>query len=407
MTKTYVVVGGGQAGGQAIQTLLDESTDHHIVLVGDEAHPPHERPALSKEVLSGERDADYTFMKPAAYYRERGIELRLGSRVQAIDPEQHCIVLDGERLQYDKLLLATGASVRRMEVPGAQLPGVHYLRTIDEALALRDCLHDGAAVVVVGGGFIGLEVAAAARMRGCKVAVLEMQPALLNRVAAPEVGKIYENLHRARGVDVRTGVAVSGFCGTDRVQQVRCSDGTVLPADAVVIGIGVVPNVELAREAGLAVDNGIVVDQYGQTSDGDIFAAGDVTNHPNALLGRRLRLESWQNAQNQAITAARSMIGNRTPYAEVPWFWSDQYDVNLQMLGAPERWDRVVLRGDVSQLKFSAFYLQGGILVGVNALNNPKDIRPARQLIAERCLVDADLLANASVPLKALIRNPL
>lgn len=405
MAETYVVVGGGQAGGQAIQTLLDESTDHRIVLVGDEAHVPYERPPLSKEVLLGERDADYTFMKPAAYYRERGVELRLGSRVQVIDPAQHRIVLaDGECLQYDKLLLATGARVRRMEMPGTQLPGVHYLRTLDDALAIRDCLHDGAAIVVVGGGFIGLEVAAAARTHGCRVVVLEMQPTLLNRVVAPEVGKFYEDLHRARGVDVRTGVVVRGFSGTDRVQQVWCSDGTVLPADTVVIGIGVVPNVELAREAGLAVDDGIIVDQYGQTSDGDIFAAGDVTNHPNALVGRRLRLESWQNAQNQAITAARSMVGNRTPYTEVPWFWSDQYGVNLQILGVPDRWDRVVLRGDVIQLKFSAFYLQGDILIGVNAVNSPKDIRPARQLIAERRAVDTDLLANASVPLKVLMK---
>lgn len=403
MAKTFVVVGGGQAGGQAIQTLLDESPDSRIVLVGEEALVPHERPPLSKEVLSGEKDPDCTFLKPEAFYRERGVELRLGTRATAIDRARRHVDLSGESIGYDKLLLATGARVRRLNVPGENLPGIFYLRTVQDSLAIRENLKSGATLVVVGGGFIGLEAAAAARTRGCRVVVLEMQPTLLNRVVAPEIGKIYEDLHRSRGVEVRTGVVVSGFSGAGRVERVMCSDGTTILADTVVIGIGIVPNTELAREAGLAVDNGIVVDEYGQTSEGDIFAAGDVTNHPNPLLGKRLRLESWQNAQNQAIAAARSMLGKPTPYAEVPWFWSDQYDVNLQMLGIPDQWDRVVLRGDVGQLKFSAFYLTGDVVVGASAINSAKDIRPARQLIAQKRSVDPGALANPNVPLKALV----
>lgn len=403
MAKTFVVVGGGQAGGQAIQTLLGESPDSRIVLVGEEALVPYERPPLSKEVLSGEKDPDYTFLKPEAFYRERGVELRLGTRATAIDRARRHVELAGERIGYDKLLLATGARERRLNVPGENLPGIFYLRTVQDSLAIRENLKSGATLVVVGGGFIGLEAAAAARTRGCRVVVLEIQPTLLNRVVAPEIGKIYEDLHRSRGVEVRTGVVVSGFSGAGRVERVMCSDGTTIPADTVVIGIGTVPNTELAREAGLAVDNGIVVDEYGQTSEGDIFAAGDVTNHPNPLLGKRLRLESWQNAQNQAIAAARSMLGKPTPYAEVPWFWSDQYDVNLQLLGIPDQWDRVVLRGDVGQLKFSAFYLTGDVVVGANAINSAKDIRPARQLIAQKRPVDPGALADPNVPLQALV----
>lgn len=403
MKPTFVVVGGGQAGGQAIQTLLKEGFDGHVVLVAEEDQLPYERPALSKEVLlHGEKGRGEVLMVPQQFYLERGVELRLGTRVVAIDRERHRVVMAGKGINYDKLLLATGSRPKALSIPGATLNGVFVLRTIDQSLALHKCLRKDARVVIVGGGFIGLEVAATARERQCHVTVLEMHPALLQRVVAPHIGRLYEELHRSNGVEVRTGAVAVGFLGDRRVERVICSDGTMIAADVVLVGVGVAPNVELAQEAGLETDNGIVVDEYGQTSDPSIFAAGDVTNHPNPYVGRRIRLESWENARNQGVSAARAMCGHRTPYAEVPWFWSDQYGVNMQMLGVPDRWERVVIRGSVDRMKFSAFYLEHGTIVGANMVNNGSEVRAVRQLMREKRQIDPDVLADQGVAFKQM-----
>ena len=405
-SETIVIVGAGQAGGRAAETLRAEDFAGRIVMVGEEAHPPYERPPLSKKVLLGEEEPESTYLHDGDYWREHHIELRLSVRAEAIDRAAGRVVLGGgEALAYDRLLLVTGARARRLDLAGAAPGEVLYLRGMDDALALRARLVPGAAVVVVGGGYIGLEVAAAARQRECRVVVIEAQEVAMQRVVAPEIGRFLTEVHNAAGVDIRTGLGVTGLGGSEGARTVLCSDGAEVAAELVVVGVGAVPNVELAEAAGLEVDNGIVVDELGRTSDPRIFAAGDVTNHPNPLLGRRVRLESWQNAQNQAIAVARAMLGAEEPYAEVPWFWSDQYDLNLQMVGLPVAWDRLVLRGDPANRQFSAFYLLGGKLVGANAINNARDIRPARQLIAEGRAVDAEVLADEEKPLRRLLKG--
>jgi 3-phenylpropionate/trans-cinnamate dioxygenase ferredoxin reductase subunit len=405
-SETIVIVGAGQAGGRAAETLRAEGFAGRIVMVGEESYPPYERPPLSKKVLLGADEPESTYLHDDDYWGEHRIEPRLGVRVEAIDREAGQVVLaDGEALAYDRLLLATGARARRLDLAGAGPGEVLYLRGIDDALALRARLVPGAAVAVVGGGYIGLEVAAAARQRDCRVVVIEAQEVAMQRVVAPEIGRFLTEVHAQAGVDIRTGVGVTGLGGSEGARTVQCSDGSEVAADVVVVGVGALPNTGLAEAAGLEVDNGIVVNELGRTSDERIFAAGDVTNHPNALLGRRIRLESWQNAQNQAIVVARAMLGAEEPYAEVPWFWSDQYDLNLQMVGMPEAWDRLVLRGDPASRQFSAFYLQGDRMVGANAVNNARDIRPARQLIAEGRAVDAGVLADEGAPLRRLLKS--
>lgn len=403
---TYVVIGAGQAGGRAVEAMRAEGFAGRIVLLGAESHVPYERPPLSKQLLAGDDGPERTYLHGWAFYREHDIDLRLGTRAVALDREARSVRLSGgDTLVYDQLLLTTGARVRRLTIPGAELPGIYYLREIGDSLAIRGRLVEGAALVVVGGGYIGLEVTAAARSRGCRVTVLEMEPVVMSRVVAPEIGRFYEDVHRERGVDIRTGVAVEGFEGDGRVERVACSGGVTIPADFVVVGVGIGAATDLAEKAGIMVDNGIVVDEYGRTSDPDIYAAGDVSNHPNPLLGRRLRLESWQNAQNQAIAVARNMCGKTEPYAEVPWFWSDQYDLNLQMVGLADQWDRLVLRGDMASHKFAAFYLRDGVIVAANAVNGPRDVRFARKLIEQRARPDADGLANPDTPLKSFLAD--
>ncbi|MCH8197873.1 MAG: FAD-dependent oxidoreductase [Proteobacteria bacterium] len=403
--RTFVIAGAGHAGGRAAEAMRSAEFDGRIVLIGEENYPPYERPPLSKELLRNDDGVERTFLNPAEFYAGKGIEHRPGTRVEGIEAAAHRLRLgDGETLDYDKLLLTTGGRVRRLTLPGAELDGVHYLRGIDDSLAIRKTLVRDASIVIIGGGFIGLEVAASARARGCAVSVIEMQDALLGRVADPEIGRLLADVHGAHGVEVLTGVGVERIEGEDRVRRVVCSGGAALDADAVVVGIGIIPNADLAEEAGLEVDNGIVVDVFGQTSDPDIHAAGDVANHPNPILGHRVRLESWQNAQNQGVAVARNMCGLRAPYAEVPWFWSDQFDINLQMAGAPESWDRLVWRGDPASNRFIVFYMNGDVVVAVNAFNLGREVRIAKFLIERKTPVaDADL-ADEGIKLRDLAR---
>ena len=404
--STFVVVGAGQAAGRAVEAMRAEGFDGHIVVVGAEDHPPYERPPLSKQLLTGDYEPERTYLHDRSFYDERGIELRLGTKALHIDREAGTVELsDGDTLAYDKLLLTTGARVRRLSSPDAEKPGIHYLRDIDDSLAIRAHFGDGANLVIVGGGYIGLEAAAAAVSQGCRVTVLEMAPLVMNRVVAPEISRYFEAVHRDHGVDVRTGVAVEGFAGDSRVTAVRCDDGQLIPADFVIVGVGIEADADLADSAGLAVDNGIVVDEFGATADPAIYAAGDVANHPNALLERRIRLESWQNAQNQAINTARAMCGRMEPYAEIPWFWSNQYDLNLQLVGMPETWDQVVMRGDIADNKFAAFYLADGRVVAANGVNNPRDVRVARMLIQQKASPDMDALGDPEIALKSLLAD--
>ncbi len=401
---TFVVIGAGQAAGRAVEAMRGEGFEGRIVLVGTEDHLPYERPPLSKQLLTGEYEPERTYLRDRAFYDEHGIELRLGTSALGIDREARTIDLsDGEALSYDKLLLTTGARVRRLSSPGSDLPGIYYLRDISDSLAIRTHFAEGASLVIVGGGYVGLEAAAAAASRGCHVTVLEMAPLIMNRVVAPDVSRFYEAVHRDQGVDIRTGAAVEGFAGGDRVEAVLCGDGVSIPADFVVVGVGIEAEATLAEAAGLPVDNGIVVDEYGRTEDPAIFAAGDVANHPNSLLGRRVRLESWQNAQNQAINTARTMCGRLEPYAEIPWFWSNQYDLNLQLVGLPETWDQLVVRGNMVDHKFSVFYLADGKVVAANGVNTPRDVRLARMFMEQNICPNPAALGDPDTPLKSLL----
>ncbi len=401
-----VVVGAGQAGGWAARTLRDEGFEGSVVVIGDEPYPPYERPPLSKEVLLGKEPAESSYLWPEGSFDELGIELRTGVEATAIDRDTRAVALsDGGSIAYDKLLIATGGRVRKLPVEGAELDGVHYLRGIDDSAAIRADLGEGANLVVIGGGWIGLEVAAAARMLGAEVTVVEALDMLCARALTPDMAAYLLDIHRGRGVDVRLGATIEALTGEGRVNGARLSGGEVLPATAVVIGIGIVPNVELAEAAGLAVDNGIAVDALCRTSDPDIFAAGDVTNHPNGLLGRSIRLESWENAQNQGIAAAKAMLGGETPYCEIPWFWSDQYDVNIQLVGLPADFNETVTRGERADGSFVEFYMKDGRIDGAAAIDNPRDIRFAKRLMQAEKIVDPAALADPSVKLQALLRG--
>jgi 3-phenylpropionate/trans-cinnamate dioxygenase ferredoxin reductase subunit len=404
--RTFVIIGGGQAGGWTAKTLRGEGFEGRVLMIADEPYIPYERPPLSKEVLLGDQPVESTYLWPADSYDESNIELRLGVQATRILPAGHTIEIDGgETIAYDRLMIATGARVRRLPITGAELSGIHYLRGIRDTEDIRADLSAESRVLVVGGGWIGLEVAAAAAKLGAEVTVVEALGQLCGRALTPDLAQWVLELHQSHGVDVRLETSVEHFDGDGHVAHATLSDGTSIDTDLVVIGIGVVPNVELAAEAGLEIDNGIVVDEMGRTSDPDIFAAGDVTNHPNGLLGRRVRLESWENAQNQGIAAAKAMLDTGAPYNEVPWFWSDQYDANIQLIGLPEGWTETVTRGDPKSGAFVVFYLKDGRIDGAAAINNPRDIRFARRLMAAGKVVDPTQLADPDVKLQALLKG--
>ena len=390
---SIVIIGAGHAAGRAAEAMRAAEHGGDIIMIGDEQYLPYERPPLSKELLITDDGVEKTFLNGAEFYAENRIETRLSTGVESIDRAAHKVqLIDGDVVAYDRLLIATGGRVRRLSCPGAELSGVHYIRSIDDTLALRPKLRDGVHVVVVGGGFIGLEVAASARQRGARVTVVELADQILARVADPAVGAMVADLHRSKGVDVLTGVSVERLDGNGHVAEVICTDGETIAADLVVAGIGILPNQEIAANAGLDVENGIKVDEFGRSSDADIYAAGDVAFHFNPILGRHVRLESWANAQNGGIAVARNMVGEPTPYSEVPWFWSDQYDLNLQVAGVPLSWDRLVVRGDPESGKCVIFYKMGEKVVGATSFNMGREMRFCRKLVETgREIADSDL----------------
>ncbi|MGH6635639.1 MAG: NAD(P)/FAD-dependent oxidoreductase [Gammaproteobacteria bacterium] len=403
MATSVVIVGGGHAGGQASAALRSEGFSGRIMMVADEPHLPYQRPPLSKGFLSGALGMERIYLKPEAFYQQQHIELLLGRHAEALDRDQRKVYLnDGRVLDYDNLLLATGSGVRHLGVPGTDLSGVYYLRTIGDSEAIRAHLKSGAAMVVVGGGYIGLEVASVAATHGLRVIVLEMAPHVMARVVDPAVAAVLAQAHRSHGVEICTGTTVVGFEGAGHVTSVRCADGASYPADLVVIGVGIAPDTKLAAAAGLRCENGIWVDEYARTSDPAIYACGDCTYHPNSLLGCRLRLESVHNAVAQARVAAANLCGKQTPYSEIPWFWSDQYDIKLQLAGIFAQHDELVLRGDPQSGRFSAFYLKQGIPVAVNTFNDPQEFMAARTLLARRLQIDPKQLAD---PRKALSQS--
>jgi 3-phenylpropionate/trans-cinnamate dioxygenase ferredoxin reductase component len=401
--QTYVIVGASLAGAKAAETLRSEGFDGRLVLIGAEEERPYERPPLSKDYLRGEAGREKVYVHGEDFYEERDIDLRLGRRAEILDVSTSELALDdGERLRYDKLLLTTGAEPRRLSVPGAELDGVMYLRRVGDSDALRERLDRGGAVVVIGAGWIGAEVAASARQRGLDVTVLDPVAVPLERVLGAEVGAIYRDIHADHGTRMLMGTGVEAFEGGSAVERVRTSDGHELECDFVVVGVGVEPRTRLAAEAGLALDNGIAVDERLRTSAPPVFAAGDVANAHHPFYGERIRVEHWANALNQGPAAARSMLGGDSAYERLPYFFSDQYDVGMEYSGFARAWDRVVMRGDPASREFIAFYLLADrVVAGMNV--NVWDVTdPIQDLIRERVPVDDRRLADTDIPLAEL-----
>jgi 3-phenylpropionate/trans-cinnamate dioxygenase ferredoxin reductase subunit len=399
---TFVIVGGGLAGAKAAETLRAEGFDGEVVLLGDEQELPYERPPLSKDILLGKAGREKAIVHTAGWYRENNVDLRTGVTVTAIDPANHTVSYEGGELGYDKLLLATGARARRIDVPGADLAGVYYLRTLPECEALKAAFTPQARVVIVGAGWIGLETAAAARLAGSQVTVIEPQPGALYGALGLELGGKFADLHREHGVEFRFGESVTEILGSGGVVTGAVTNaGAEMAADVLIVGIGAIPNVELAEAAGLVVDRGVVTDEKLRTSNPDIFACGDMANSYHPLLGRHLRMDHWSNALNGGKAAARSMLGHDVEYNRVPYFYSDQYDLGMECNGLPlpGSYDQVVYRGDSDILEFIAFWLKDGRLVAgmnVNIWDVTSDIEA---LIRSGKQLDPARLADASIPL--------
>jgi 3-phenylpropionate/trans-cinnamate dioxygenase ferredoxin reductase subunit len=402
-TGPVVIVGAGQAGGWVALTVRQLQPGREVVIIGEEDHPPYERPPLSKDVLSGKATPESTYLRPLEFYAENRITLRLGTCATAIDRDHKCVWFsDGSSLSYGTLIVATGMRPRPLAIPGGDHPRVRALRTMGDIDAIRAQLTPGNKIVAIGAGFIGLEVAAVAVAAGCEVTVLETASSALGRVVAPEVAKAITARHERRGVTFRYGISVTAVSDAGPLVNVHLADAETVVADLVLCGIGGIPNDDLARVAGVECDNGIIVDETGRTSDPTIYSAGDVCRQWSAALGRRIRLESWQNAQNQAICVGKHVAGAAESYVDLPWFWTDQYEDNFQIIGAPEHWDRIVWRGAPEENQFTVIYMQGDRVVAGNTLNNARDIRPLRQMILEARPVDDALLLDVSIPLQKL-----
>jgi 3-phenylpropionate/trans-cinnamate dioxygenase ferredoxin reductase subunit len=392
--ESIVVIGAGQAGGWAAKTLRDQKFAGRVVLVGEEPHPPYERPPLSKGVLLGTRTAESTYLWSATKLSALDIELMLNCRAASIDRKNRFVQLsNGSSLAYDRLIIATGSRVRKLGIPGADLPRIHYLRGIDDAAAISHFLLPGSRLLVVGGGWIGLEIAAAARQKNVDVLLLEAADQLCSRALPAQIASLLEEEHQRRGVRILLNTTVIEFKGEQRFEQAELSNGERIDADVAVIGVGVVPNSEIARDAGIATDNGILVDHFGRTSDPSVYAAGDVANQPDWSAGR-VRLESWSNAQNQAIAVAKAIIGAGSKYEEVPYFWSEQYDLKLQILGSFSNYDRIIRHG-VGSRDATTLFLKGNNIAAIVAINRPKDIGVARRVMQKKASFDAEHLSRS------------
>lgn len=401
-TEHCIIIGASHAAAQLSMSLRQGGWEGKITIIGDENLAPYHRPPLSKAYLDGSKSSDELLIRSLDTYQKKDIDLLLGKRVTKIDRDNKKVLLDdGSEMSYTKLALTTGARVRKIPIPGHELEGVFYLRDLNDVDNIKSFVGEGKSAVIIGGGYIGLETAASMRKLGMNITVLEAMPRVLQRVTAPEVSAFYTRVHSEEGVMIITDAAAKGIEGTTKAEAVTLADGSSIPADVVIIGVGVIPNIELAEEAGLEIDNGIVVDEFARTSDHDIVAAGDVTNHYNPIYDRKLRLESVQNATDQARTAANTLCGKLEAYHTLPWFWSDQYDLKLQIAGLSQGFDQVVIRGDITKGRsFAAFYFQEGKLIAVDAVNSPKEFMLCKRALAEQKSADPALLADESVDVK-------
>ena len=405
MSETFVIVGASHAAAMLAPGLRQQGWQGRIIVVGAEASIPYHRPPLSKDFLAGEKTLDEILIRPAKVYEKSEVEFILETSVESINRDNKTVRLsNNETLSYDKLALTVGSKVRKVNLPGVDLDGVFYLRDLKDVERISAHISPGANAVIVGGGYIGLETAAVLNRKGMNVTVLEMMERVLQRVTAPVVSEFYTRIHEEEGVSIRCGIGVTGFKGNGRVAKVLCSDGSEFPADLVIIGIGILPNTALAEAAGLQVDNGIVVNAQAQTSDPDIFAAGDCTYHHNTVYARWVRLESVQNATDQSRVIAGAVCGKEMSYNAVPWFWSEQYDLMLQIAGLSQGYDEIITRGDPGNGRsFAAFYLSAGRVIAVDAVNRPQEFMFTKKLIPAQKTVDKIKLADNDVPIKELL----
>jgi 3-phenylpropionate/trans-cinnamate dioxygenase ferredoxin reductase component len=402
--QTFVIVGGGLAGAKAAQTLRDEGFDGRVVLLGDEDVAPYERPPLSKDYLRGDAGRDAIWAQEEGWYDAHDVELRTGTHVAEVVPASSEVVLDGgERIGYDQLLLATGSAAKRIPIPGAELEGVHVLRTVADSDALREALSPGARVVVIGAGWIGCEVAASARQRGAEVAMVAPEEVPLERVLGPEVGAIYRDVHAKQGVELVLGTGVEAIEGNGRASGVRVAGGRILPADVVVLGVGAAPRLELAQAAGLRVEDGVLADDRLRASVPNIYVAGDIARAQHPILGETVRVEHWGTALEQGPVAARNMLGQDVAYDRIPYFFSDQYDVGMEYAGHALTYDRVVFRGDPSTFEFMAFWMRGDrVAAGINV--NVWDVNEDIQaLVRNGASVSDEALRDPNVQLSGLV----
>ncbi len=409
--STVVIIGAGHAAGQVAASLRQDGHEGPIIMLGDEPVIPYQRPPLSKQYLSGEQGIERVYLRPQKFYDDKKIEVRTGVTVDRMDRVAKTVHTSaGDTISYDHLIIATGSRARKLNIEGSSLGGIHYLRSVGDVDAIRSEMAPGKKLVIVGGGYIGLEVASVAVVAGLEVHVIEMESRILQRVTTADMSAYYHQLHASRGVHIHVSTGVKGFTGSGgRVSAVladgKMADGKMadisFPADLVIVGIGIIPNVEIARDAGITCENGIVVDEHCRTSDPAIYAIGDCTNHPNPLLGRRLRLESVPNAMEQARVASANIRGDMKTYSAIPWFWSDQYELKLQMVGFSADGNQQVLRGNKAANQFAVFYLKDGIVVAADAVNSPKEFMLCKQMIGKP--VDATKLADPAQDLKALL----
>ena len=402
--ENLLIIGAGQSAIQCISTLKKEGYSGSITLVGEEEHLPYQRPPLSKGFLEDSIGKERLYLKKLEFFTENKVQLYLGLAAEKLDIENQKVYLsDNSELEFDKLVLATGSRVRYLDFPGSELKSIFYLRNLDDAEAIKKDLETSDNLVIIGAGYIGLEAAAIAAKKNKTVTVIEMADRVMNRTVDPQISEYYLNLHQSYGVKFHFNTSLETINKASDSLEVVCSDGTEVKADSVLIGAGVIPNIELAEDAGIYCDNGIIVDEFGQTNFKNIYACGDCTNHPNKILNKNLRLESVHNAMEQAKTVASSVLNNPMEYSQVPWFWSDQYDHKLQIVGLSGDHDLVTMRGTINDAKFMLFYTKDEELIAVDAINNPKEFLISRKLVANKVKIKPNVISDLNTNLNDLI----
>ena len=402
--ENLLIIGAGQSAIQCISTLKKEGYSGSITLVGEEEHLPYQRPPLSKGFLEDSLNKERLYFKKLEFFTENKVQLYLGLSAEKLEIDNQKVYLsDNSELEFDKLVFATGSRVRYLDFPGSELKSIFYLRDLDDAEAIKKDLETSENLVIIGAGYIGLEAAAIAAKKNKKVTIIEMADRVMNRTVDPQISEYYLNLHESYGVKFHFNTSLETINEVSNSLEVVCSDGTEVKADSVLIGAGVVPNIELAEEAGINCDNGIIVNEFGQTNFKNIYACGDCTNHPNKILNKNLRLESVHNAMEQAKTVASSVMNNPIEYNQVPWFWSDQYDHKLQIVGLSGDHDMVTMRGNTNDAKFMLFYTKDEELIAVDAINNPKEFLISRKLVANKVKIKPKVISDLNTNLNDLI----